>query len=133
MNLKLVSMLAGAMVLVAPATITAAQAQTTQLTQLFPALSGVTLTPQQQRQLEAITQKTLPEIQNVLTPEQQEKFQLALNEGKSVRVALSSLNLSSSQKKQLQSIFQATKSQIVKTLTLQQQWQIRRNARSFIE
>ncbi|BAZ37916.1 hypothetical protein NIES4101_38420 [Calothrix sp. NIES-4101] len=53
MKSKLISILTGAMVLTLPlATTTVALAQTTtSLTQMFPALLGVSLTPEQQTQL----------------------------------------------------------------------------------
>jgi uncharacterized membrane protein len=125
MKSKLVSILTGAMVLTA--TTTVVQAQTTPLTQMFPALSGVSLTQEQQTQLEQLSQQTLPEVKNVLTDEQQSKFQAALAEGKGVRVALLSVNPSVQQTNQIRDILQAKKTQIAKTLTSQQQRQVMRN------
>ena len=127
MKNKLVSILTGAMILTTPFTTTAAQAQTTSITQLFPALSGISLTQEQQTQLEQLSQQTLPELENVLTPEQQTEFRAAVEEGKGVRVALLSLKLSAEQNKQLRSIFQSARTQITKTLTPQQQRQIMQN------
>jgi hypothetical protein len=127
MNNKLVSILTGAIVLVTPFTSTVAQAQTSQLTQLFPVLSGIELTQAQTTQLQQLTQDTFLKIQAVLTEEQKIQFQAGLQEGKPVRVTLSSLNLSAQQQKQLRGIFQSSKSQIRKTLTAQQQRQIMQN------
>lgn len=127
MNNKLVSILTGAIVLVTPFTSTVAQAQTSQLTQLFPVLSGIELTQAQTTQLQQLTQDTFLKIQAVLTEEQKIQFQAGLEEGKPVRVTLSSLNLSTQQQKQLRGIFQSSKSQIRKTLTAQQQRQIMQN------
>ncbi|AFZ04279.1 hypothetical protein [Calothrix sp. PCC 6303] len=127
MNNKLVSILTGAIVLATPFTSTVAQAETSQLTQLFPVLSGIELTQTQTTQLQQLTQDTFPKIQAVLTEEQKIQFQAGLQEGKPVRVTLSSLNLSTQQQKQLRGIFQSTKSQIRKTLTAQQQRQIMQN------
>jgi hypothetical protein len=127
MNNKLVSILTGAIVLATPFTSTVAQAQTSQLTQLFPVLSGIELTQAQTTQLQQLTQETFLKIQAVLTEEQKIQFQAGLEEGKPVRVTLSSLNLSTQQQKQLRGIFQSSKSQIRKTLTAQQQRQIMQN------
>jgi hypothetical protein len=124
MKSKLVSILTGAMVLT---TTTVVQAQTTSLTQIFPALSGISLTQDQQTQLEQLSQQTLPEVENVLTNEQQVQFQAKLAEGKGVRVALLSVNLSAQQQKQIRDILQGKKAQITKTLTLQQQRQVMQN------
>lgn len=51
-----------------------AQADTNSLTQLFPALVGVTLTPAQQIQLENLSYQTLPQVQQLLTSEQQAQY-----------------------------------------------------------
>ncbi|MEA5593174.1 hypothetical protein [Rivularia sp. UHCC 0363] len=125
MKSRLVSILTGAMVLIA--TTTVVQAQTTSLTQMFPALSGVSLTPEQQTQLQQLSQLTLPEVENVLTDEQKSKFQAELQEGKGVRIALLSVNLSSQQQQQIRGILQTQKVQISKTLTPQQKRQVMQN------
>jgi Spy/CpxP family protein refolding chaperone len=125
MKNKLVSILTGAMILTA--TTTVVQAQTTPLTQMFPALSGVTLTQEQQTQLEQLSQQTLPEVENVLTDEQRSQFQAGLEKGKGVRVALLSVNPSAQQQKQIRDILQAKKTQITKTLTPQQKKQVMQN------
>jgi hypothetical protein len=124
MKSKLISLLTGAMVLT---TTTVVQAQTTPLTQMFPALSGVSLTQEQQTQLQQLSQQTLPEVENVLTPEQKSKFQAALAEGKGVRIAVLSVNPSTQQQKQIRDILQGKKGQITKTLTLQQKRQVMQN------
>jgi hypothetical protein len=125
MKSRLVSILTGVMVLTTTTTI--AKAQATPLTQMFPALSGVSLTQEQQTQLEQLSQQTLPSIENVLTDEQQSKFQVALAGGKGVRVALLSVNTNAQQQKQIRDILEAKKAQITKTLTPQQQRQVIRN------
>jgi hypothetical protein len=47
-----------------------AQAQPAQLTQLFPALVGIKLQPIQKAKLEQLSQQTLPEIRQLLSPAQ---------------------------------------------------------------
>jgi Spy/CpxP family protein refolding chaperone len=127
MKNKLISILTGATVLTAPLTSTVVQAQTTSLTQIFPSLSGVSLTQEQQTQLEQLSQQTLPEVENVLTDEQRSQFETALAEGKGVRVALLSVNPSAQQQKQIQDILRSKKNQITKTLTPQQKRQVMQN------
>lgn len=124
MKSKLVSMLTSAMVLT---TTTVVQAQTTPLTQMFPALSGVSLTQEQQTQLQQLSEQTLPEVTNLLTEEQKTQFQAALAAGKGVRVAVLSVNPSTQQQKQIRGILQAKKTQINKTLTSQQKRQVMQN------
>ncbi|WP_051470221.1 hypothetical protein [Fischerella sp. PCC 9605] len=66
-------------------------------------------TPQQQSQLEQTQRNTLQEVSAVLTPEQQQQFQNALNQGQGIRSALASLNLSEEQQTQLQAIMESSK------------------------
>jgi len=127
MKSRLVSILTGGMLLTAPLTTTVVQAQTVSLTQMFPVLTGISLTQEQQTQLQQLSQETLPEVENILTEEQRSHFQAALAEGKGVRVALLSVNPSEQQQKQLREILQSKKSQITKTLTLQQKQQVMQN------
>jgi periplasmic protein CpxP/Spy len=101
------------------------------LTQTFPALQGVTLTPSQQTQLRALSQQLLPQVRAVLTPEQQQQFTAALKQGTGVRGALSSLSLSMGQKMQLRQQLQASKKQLEQILTPAQRQQIRNNISSF--
>ncbi|MBW4512134.1 MAG: hypothetical protein KME64_37395 [Scytonematopsis contorta HA4267-MV1] len=127
MKNKLISIFTGAIVLSTPLTATVAMAQTTSLTQMFPVLSGVSLTTEQQTQLEQFSQQTLPSIENVLTVEQKSQFAAALAEGKGVRVALLSVNLSAQQQKQIRDIVQSKRPQIMQTLTPQQKRQVMQN------
>lgn len=116
--------------LTSPLTTTVVQAQTVPLVQMFPALAGVSLTPEQQTQLQQLSQQTLPEVENILTPEQRFQFQAALASGKGVRAALLSVNPSSQQQNQIRDLLQSKKNQITKTLTPQQKWQVMQNVRS---
>lgn len=100
----------------------------TSLTQLFPALDGVNLTADQQTTLQALSDQTLPEIQAVLTPDQQKQFKQAIAEGMGVGVSLSSLELTSEQQGQLKALLEPVRSQLEETLTPEQQRQLRRNA-----
>jgi Spy/CpxP family protein refolding chaperone len=95
--------------------------------QSFPALLGVQLTPTQQTQLERLRSQTLPQVQNLLSPEQQEQFYMALSEGKEVRVAVLSFNLSVTQRLQIRNILCPMQSRVEAILTPEQQQQIQQN------
>lgn len=131
MNRRWIAVMLGVPILVTPMVkIPVAQAEPLPLTQLFPALEGIQLTPDQQNQLETLTDQTLPQIQNVLTPEQQTQFVSALAAGKGMRVALLSLNLSVAQQLELRNLLQSMRAQVSQTLTPEQQQQLRANAQS---
>jgi hypothetical protein len=110
-----------------PITASVARAETTSLTQLFPALTGVQLTPQQQSELQNLSDQTLPKVRELLTSEQQAQFNKFLAEGKGVRGAVLSLNLSIRQKRQISNILQPLKSKASSILTPTQQQQVQRN------
>jgi hypothetical protein len=110
-----------------PITASVARAETTSLTQLFPVLTGVQLTPQQQSELRNLSDQTLPKVRKLLTPEQQAQFNKFLAEGKGVRGAVLSLNLSIRQKRQISNLLQPLKSKVSTILTPAQQQQVQRN------
>jgi hypothetical protein len=110
-----------------PVAASVARAETTSLTQLFPALTGVQLTPKQQSELQSLSEQTLPKIRKLLTPEQQAQFNKFLAEGKGVRSAVLSLNLSNRQRMQIYSLLQPLKSKVSTILTPAQQQQVQRN------
>jgi hypothetical protein len=103
------------------------KADTNSLAQLFPALVGVQLTPTQQTQLESLRNQTLPQMQNLLSPEQQKLFNTALSEGKGVRIAAQSLELSITQRLQMRKILRPLRSQIDTILTPAQKQQVEQN------
>lgn len=112
---------------VVPVTASQVRAEATSLTQLFPALSGVELTPQQQSELQSLSNQTLPKVRKLLTPEQQAQFNKFLAEGKGVRGAVLSLNLSNRQRLQISNLLQPLKSRVSSILTPAQQQQVQRN------
>jgi periplasmic protein CpxP/Spy len=107
-----------------------AVAEPTHLAQLFPALSTVQLTSEQQTQLTTMSQQALPNIQKLLTPDQQAQFQTALSQGQSVRGAVQSLHLSISQRVQIMNQLRPLRSQIEAILTPEQRQQIQQNIRA---
>nr|RNJ65946.1 MAG: hypothetical protein EDM05_28315 [Leptolyngbya sp. IPPAS B-1204] len=131
MNRRWIAVMLGVPILVTPMVkIPVAQAEPLPLTQLFPALEGIQLTPEQRDQLETLAYQTLPQIQSVLTPDQQTQFASTLAAGKGMRVALSSLNLSVTQQLELRNLLQSTRAQVSQTLTPEQQLQLQTNAQS---
>ncbi|MCY7276108.1 MAG: Spy/CpxP family protein refolding chaperone [Phormidesmis sp. CAN_BIN44] len=130
MNTRWIALLASGMLISMPTIATVAQAESTSLTQLFPALVGVSLTPTQQAQIQDLTQQTLPQVQSMLTTEQQTQFTAALAQGKGVRVAASSLNLSIAQRLQILNVLQTSRSQIDTILTPKQQQQVQQNVQA---
>ena len=117
-------------VLTVPALTAVAQAETNALTQLFPALAGVQLTPVQLTQLDSLSHQILPQVQNLLAAEQQAQFSAALAQGAGVRVAASSLNLSVTQRLQIFNILQTARSQVNTILTPEQQQQVQQNVQA---
>jgi LTXXQ motif family protein len=109
---------------------TVAQAETNSLTHLFPALVGVQLTSTQQAQLTTLTEQTLPQVQNLLNPEQQTQFKAALNQGQGVRAAALSLNLTIAQRFQLNQLLRPLRSQLNSILTPAQQQQVQQNVKA---
>ncbi|MDJ0619410.1 MAG: Spy/CpxP family protein refolding chaperone [Calothrix sp. MO_192.B10] len=90
----------------------------------IPFLESLELTEAQKTQIAEIRQNTRAEIQNILTPQQQEKFQtITANMDRRIK-AFRTLNLSESQKSQVWNILQSKKSQIQAILTPEQRQKI---------
>jgi hypothetical protein len=67
---------------------TPVQAQSIALTQLFPALTGIELSPPQQAKLAQLSRQALARIKLQLSPAHSQQFDAALAQGKSVRDTL---------------------------------------------
>ncbi len=90
----------------------------------IPFLQNLGLTESQKAQLAEIRQNTRTEIQNILTPQQQEQFQAITANMDQRMEAFRSLNLSDEQKSQVWNIVQSKKSQIQEILTPEQRQKI---------
>ncbi len=123
----LVAIVSSVLVIASPMVATLSQAEPASLTQLFPALEGIQLTPEQQAQLTALNSQTLTQIQSVLTSEQQSQFNVALSENNGMKDAISSINLSFAQRRQLRNQLQDTRSQLTQILTQEQQRELSDN------
>ena len=97
-----------------------ANAQTSSIQQLFPALSVVKLSPDQQSQLEKLTETNLAKAEALLSPTQLTQFRASLAEGKSVRETVPSLNVGFSQRVKIARTFESLRSQIEQVLTKDQ-------------
>jgi hypothetical protein len=120
----------GGLFLITPVVTPFVQAEPSALTQIFPALGGIQLTPEQQTQLETLGDQTLPKVEKNLSPEQQLQFDQSLAQNTGVRVALLSLNLSLPQKLKIRGVLEETRSQIAQILTPEQQQQLSQNVYS---
>ncbi|MBV8882598.1 MAG: Spy/CpxP family protein refolding chaperone [Chroococcidiopsidaceae cyanobacterium CP_BM_RX_35] len=90
-------------------------------------LAGVKLTQQQQDRINQIRSNTRARIQKVLTTEQQNRYQAALQSGQGRQAAVAAMNLSDNQKKQLQQIVQSARTQTNAVFTPEQRRQIQQN------
>jgi hypothetical protein len=133
MKTRWIALMISGLVLTTPVVTPAAYSEVNSansLTQLFPALVGIQLMPAQQTQLMQLSQKTLPQIQQLLSSEQLSQFNTALKQGQTLRVALTSLDLSIPQQFKLRNVMQSVRSQLTHILTPEQQEQLMQNARS---
>jgi hypothetical protein len=128
MNAKWICIAIGGSMTILPALTAPVEARPIALTQLFPALNGVRLTPAQEIELERLTVQTLPQIKSGLSPTQLTQFEAALQAGKPVRVALADLDLSVPQKLKLSREFSAVRVKLSQILTAKQQQQVVDNA-----
>jgi hypothetical protein len=128
MNAKWIWIAIGGAMAVLPALTDPVAAIPMALTQMFPALHGVRLTPAQETQLERLTVQTLPQIKSGLSPAQLIQFESAFQAGKPVRVALADLDLSVAQQLKLTREFSAVRVKLSQILTTKQQQQVIQNA-----
>lgn len=132
MKFKLLSMVAGTALFFQALTIVPVGAETSQTNELFPALSGIELSQQQQTQLTQIRTQTRAQIENVLTSEQRDRFQAAIQQGKGFQNAIASMQLSSNQQNQLRTILQSAQRQVTSIITPEQRLQIAQKIRSLM-
>jgi LTXXQ motif family protein len=128
MNAKWICVAIGGSMAVLPALTDPVAAKPIVLTQMFPALHGVHLTPGQETQLQRLTVQTLPQIKSGLSPAQLIEFEAALQAGTPVRVALADLDLSVAQQLKLTREFSAVRVKLSQILTTKQQQQVIQNA-----
>lgn len=91
----------------------------------LPFFNDVDLTESQQALMEDLQSKYVPEIESILFPEQQEKFEQAIQEGYSLRKAFKSMALTSEQKSELSATMKSIpKGELFATLTPEQKKEV---------
>jgi periplasmic protein CpxP/Spy len=131
MKLKLISILAGAVVFVALLSAIAVHAQPQIPSEILPPMmSGITLTPEQETQLQQVRSQTQNQIESILTPEQRDRARAALEQGEGIQRTIASMDLTKEQQTQLRTVFQSARQQMAHIITPQQRRQILQNIRS---
>ncbi len=140
MKFKFISLIAGAVAIAFLATPLGAKAQdtssgpspgVTQPTQHHSPYADLNLTQQQQDQLAQIKSDTHSRINQVLTSDQQNQLQAAIQAGQKRGEAFKSLNLSQEQMTQIKQIWQSSRQQMRAVLTPEQQQQLRAKAQQW--
>lgn len=131
MKLNLVPLLASAILLVIPLKAQIASAQS-RPAEIFPILSGVELTEQQQSQIGQIRVEVRSQIQGILREEQRNRFKASLEQGEGIRKAIAAMNLTPEQATQLRQVFQSARSQYTSILTQEQKQKLRQNIRTLL-
>lgn len=129
-HLGLISLAATATLMMAPPTLTAANAQA------YPLLEELELSDDQQAAVQDIFQDLSGDLDGILTDAQQEQFQAAFRELQDVRAAVQAIdNLTASQRGDIRKVLQDTHADLSEVLTdeqlaeLQQSRQPRRQNR----
>lgn len=86
--------------------------------------AAIELTQQQRTQMEQIYRNTRSQMEAILTPEQKQRFQAALEQRQGTGVAIAAMNLSPEQQTQLRNIMQSARTQKDAILTSQQKQQL---------
>lgn len=86
--------------------------------------TGLELTQQQRTQMEQIHRNTRSQMEAILTPEQKQSFQAALEQRRGMRAAIAAMNLSPQQQTQLRNIMQSARTQKDAILTSEQKQQL---------
>ena len=130
MQLKNLSLMAGAIALFLTTTPFAVKAETTESGQRLVAQANqqpplrLQLTPQQQEQLKQIDINTNNQFERVLTQQQREQIKAAVQAGQAPKEAFAAIKLTPQQKSQLEQIMQSRQKQRAAVLTEEQRKKI---------
>ncbi|HEY9603089.1 MAG TPA: hypothetical protein V6C85_15855 [Allocoleopsis sp.] len=102
------------------------------VTQLFPILSGVELTAQQKIQLAELATDAQSQLEQIVTPDQRDKFRSTLASGKGFGEAFAAMNITPDQQSKVQNLMLSTRSKLVSTFTQEQRQKILENVRSIL-
>lgn len=130
MKRPFIALLAGAALLVAPLTVSSAQAQLNRRPAGFsrsqPALmQALDLSTQQKVQLAQLMKQLQNQVQAVLTAEQKSQLQTALQNGSNLSDAIAAVDLSDAQKTEIRNLVKASRNQFANLLTPEQKQQLR--------
>ncbi|NEQ86836.1 MAG: hypothetical protein F6K26_44345, partial [Moorea sp. SIO2I5] len=95
-----------------------------------PFLSNLNITDQQKEQFENIRNNTDAKIEDILTPEQQRRFQTIKTLRRQLQEAREGMNLSQEQRDQMREIRKSAREEMKGILTEEQRQQIRQEMRS---
>jgi periplasmic protein CpxP/Spy len=127
MKLKLFSIIMALVALMLIPVVRPALAQ--MMTPGFPGLMQVlpdlNLTPEQEAQFTQLRENTAAQIEQILTPEQQQKFRTLKTQVESVRQSFAQLNLTPEQRQQIREVMRSNRPEIEQILTEEQRQQIR--------
>ncbi|NEP27108.1 MULTISPECIES: Spy/CpxP family protein refolding chaperone [Moorena] len=126
MNIKRFSLLAGIAAITLTSFPMAVNAE-----ELPPFLSNLNITDQQKEQFEDIINNTDSKIEDILTPDQQRRFETIKVLRRQLRDAREGLNLSEEQLKQMQDINRSARYEMRGILTEEQRQQIRQEIGAF--
>ncbi|MDJ0773143.1 MAG: P pilus assembly/Cpx signaling pathway, periplasmic inhibitor/zinc-resistance associated protein [Mastigocoleus sp. MO_167.B18] len=93
-------------------------------TEIPPRFEKLNLTDKQKSQMTEIIQQGREDIEEILTPEQKQKFKRTIANGQRNRKAMRSLNLNEEQKDQIREIMESQRSEVEAILTDEQKQQL---------
>ena len=139
MQLKFMPMLVGAIALTVATTPLAVKAEPALRSPLAQAqaqephgFQRLGLTQEQKTKMAQIRQNTRSQIEAILTPQQREQFQAAMQDSRpNKRQAFAALNLTPEQKAQMRQIRQSAKSQFEAVLTPEQRQQLQQSRQTW--
>ena len=129
--MKIIPVILSTALMVTPlAAVPIAQAQHSEIAQVFPALAGINLSEAQLSQLEQLRSQGRSQVDAIVSSEQQQSFFNALQSGQGLRSAVSAANLSEAQRTQVRSILSESRNEASQVLTVTQKQQILQNIRA---
>lgn len=103
------------------------------LTSLFPMLSGIELTAQQQIAIADLGSSAVAQLDKIITADQQTQFRKALADNKPFSQALSAMKITTDQQNQMQGVFSSAQKQLISTLTPAQRQKVLDNMRVMLQ
>jgi hypothetical protein len=112
----------------------AVKAQTpVSVSSVFPLLSGIQLTAQQQIDLADLGASTVAQFDKIISPDQKAQFRKALADNKEFGEALAAMKITDDQQKQMQGVFSSAQQKLISTLTPAQRQKVLDNMRAMMQ